>query len=352
MKRDCRLLRVLVVGGILFFQTGCQKGAGAPQEPGVPTTDIDANAHKPRTSGPRITFEKIVHNFAQVDPGGDYICEFVFANTGDSALKITNVRVSAPCCMRYSLARKEYAPGEKGTLTVNYHAPQRAGSAKHAVFVSSNDQASPKVNLTIKANILMKVACEPKELKFLLKDEEVSCPEIILTSIDGKPFAIKSFRSPDNCITASFDSSKEATKFTLQPKVDIEKLKRASDGSIRIRITHPQWDTVIIPFSVLPQFQITPPSILALNAEPQKPLTREIWVLNNYGEDFEVESTSSKEGIIKVLRQEKVGNRYRFELEITPPQLAEDKRVFTDVFYLNIKGHKTLELSCRGFYLK
>jgi hypothetical protein len=297
MKRDCWLLCVLVVGGILLFQTGCQEGGGGPQEPVVPTTDIDANAPEPQTSGPRIAFEKTVHDFDQVEPGGNYICEFVFANTGGSALKITNVRVSAPCCMRYNLARKEYAPGEKGILTVNYHVAQRAGSAKHAVFVSSNDKASPKVNLSIKADILMKVAYEPKELKFLLKDEEISCPEIILTSIDGKPFAVKSFRSPDNCITASFDSSKEATKVTLQPKVDVEKLKRASDGSIRIRITHPQWDMVIIPFSVLPEFQITPPSILALNAEPQKPLTREIWVLNNYGEDFEVESTSSKEGI-------------------------------------------------------
>jgi hypothetical protein len=87
-----------------------------------------------------------------------------------------------------------------------------------------------------------------------------------------------------------------------------------------------------------------------LNAQPQKSLTREIWVLNNYGEDFEVESTSSKEGIIKVLCQEKVGNRYKFELEIIPPRLAEGKRVFTDVFYVKIKGHKTLELNCRGFY--
>lgn len=336
MKCGCLVLTVLIVGSTLFFLAGCQKGTKRVQEP--------------RISGPKITFEKTVHDFGQVDPGGNYICEFMFANAGDSVLTINNVRVSAPCCMRYSLAQKEYAPGEKGALTVDYHAPKRAGQMKHAVFVSSNDEARTKVNLTIKANILMKVAHEPKELKFLLKDEEVNCPEITITSIDGQPFAIKSFKSPDNCITASFDSSKKAAKVTLQPKVDVEKLKRASEGYIRISITHPQWDMVIIPFSVLPEFQITPPSILALNAQPQQSLTREVWVLNNYGEDFEVESTSSKEGIVRVLRQEKVGNRYKFELEIIPPRLAEGKRVFTDVFYVKIKGHKTLELNCRGFY--
>jgi hypothetical protein len=237
-------------------------------------------------------------------------------------------------------------------LQINYHVSKRAGRARHAVFVSSNDEASPKVTLSVTATILKKVAHEPKELKFVLKDENVTCPEITITSVDGRPFAIKSFRSPGSCITASFDSSEEATKFVLKPKVDVEKLRRNADGHIRIGLTHPKWDMVVIPFSTLPEFQVTPPSILALNAEPEKPIKREVWVLSNYEDDFEVESTLSKEGIIKVLRQEKVGNRYKFELQITPPQLAEDKRVFTDVFYVNIRGRRTLEVNCRGFYLK
>jgi hypothetical protein len=155
-----------------------------------------------------------------------------------------------------------------------------------------------------------------------------------------------------NCISASFDLSKKATEFVLQPKVDIKKLKKSPRGYVRISLTHPKCGLVTILYSVLPEFEIKPRSILALNAEPQKPIKREVWILNNYGEDFEVESVSSKKDIIKVLSREKVGNRYKFELEITPPTPVGKRAFFTDVFYVNMKGGQKLSINCRGFYSK
>ena len=89
---------------------------------------------------------------------------------------------------------------------------------------------------------------------------------------------------------------------------------------------------------------------IILDAEPQKPVVRKLWVFNNHNEDFEIESTSSKSNIIRILSQEKVNNGYHLEVEITPPAAESGKKIFTDVFSVTIEGGKELEIKCRGFY--
>ena len=121
-------------------------------------------------------------------------------------------------------------------------------------------------------------------------------------------------------------------------------------GQINITLTHPKNRTITIPFNTLPDFEFTPPAIIILDAEPQKPIKKEVWVLSNYGDDFEVESASSKNGIINVLKQEKIGNRYKFEIEIIPPAIKDNAKFFKDTFSVNIKGGKKLTVNCRGIY--
>ena len=371
MKRNCLILTVLVAACVLLLQIGCEEQSVVASE-----SRVAAKASKPANlastgmtplrkqqpvkaetapqageRGPEITVEKAVHDFGEIGPGAKKYCEFKFTNTGDSLLKIT--KVSRTCgCTPFTLEKNEYAPGESGTLKVKYNAGGLSGSVNRRLFIYSNDKERPKVTLTVRAKIVQKVAHEPDKLHLLFKDENASCPEITLTSVDGQPFAIKYFKSTANTLTADYDSSKEATRFVLQPKVDIEKLRERLDGSISIGLTHPECDRISIFYRTLPRFEVKPPSIVVYKVEPEEPTTREVWILNNYDEDFEVESVSSREGIIKVLSQEKIGNRYKFELEITPPALKGKRRIFTDVFFVNIKGGEKLKIRCNGFYLR
>lgn len=359
MKRNCLILTV-VVSSILLLQIGCQKQTDLAEEPKTtvvepklvappptPPEKPQITEPEPPKNAPKITFEKVIHDFGQVGPGTRNVCEFKFTNAGNALLKIKKIQSTCGCTVA-SLSKKEYAPGESGTITATYSVGRMPGTQSKHLYALSNDNASPKVTLTIKAEVVLKVTHKPEKLNLLLKDENAGCPKITLTSIDGQPFAIKSFKAPQNCITAAFDSSVKATKFVLEPKVDIEKLKKNLRGYIRIGLTHPECDTLTISFNALPRFKITPYSIMVRNAEPQKPIKRVVWILNNYGEDFEIDSASSKNDTIKVLSREKVDNRYKLELEITPP--AGDKRVFTDVLYVNIKGGEKLEINCHGFY--
>ncbi len=360
MRRDCfrKFKIVFVAAFVLFLQIGCQEQVRVTEKP-----EPELTAAKPVISpaetqavvkrkepGPEISFEQMIYDFGKIGPGTRKVGEFKFTNTGDSLLEIGKIEACCGGTAKLSKNKKKYAPGESGTVEVSYNSGRYPGPITKRLYVNSNDKARPRVTLTIKANIVPKVDYEPKTLKLLLKDENAGCPKITLRSLDNRPFAIKAFKSTADCITAKVDLEVQATKFTLEPKVNIEKLRKGLNGIINISLTHPECNLVTISFTALPRFKVNPPALIVFNAEPQKPTIRKVWILNNYDEDFEIESASSKNDIIKVLSQEKIGNRYNFELEITPPATEGKSRTFTDTFFVNIKGGEKLQIACRGFY--
>jgi hypothetical protein len=122
------------------------------------------------------------------------------------------------------------------------------------------------------------------------------------------------------------------------------------NGRIEIDLTHPECKTISLSLNTLPKFQIAPRSIIARGLEPNKPIVKQLRILNNYNEDFELESTSSKKGIVRVLSKELVSNGYELQLQITPPAAGNKSRVFSDVLSVKIKGGKKLDVPCSGFY--
>ena len=301
--------------------------------------------------GSEITFESLIYDYREIGAGTRNTCEFNFRNTGDTLLKIS--KVDAPCgCTVPKLAKKEYTPGESGILTVIYRPGNSPGTATKRLYVNSNDKAKPRLGLTIKAKVVMKVEHNPERLNLLLKGENSGCPEITLKSRDNLAFAITGFKSTGDSIKADFDPSVKTTSFVLKPKIDMEKLRKGLRGQVEISLTHPECKKVTIIFDALAEFKVDPRVVYVREAEPQKPVTKKVWVFNNYNEGVEVESTSSRNGTIKVLTQEKIRNGYQFELQITPPAAESKKRVFTDVFSVKLKGAQQLRITCYGIYAK
>ena len=342
MKRN--YLVFIVVSCVLLLNAGCQQQAKVTEEPAAP----EAVAKK---GEPKIEFESMVYDFGKVGPGQKLLGEFKFTNTGDAPLKITKVE---KCCGAVTKLDKELlAPGESGVLNVQYTSSRMANKMMKRLYVNSNDKKTPRSTLTIKAETVLIVDYQPKSIKFLLKEDDISCPEITLTSNDNRPFSIKQFQATNDALTAEFDSSVQATKFVLEPKVNMEKMQNRSTGRINISVAFPEPDaaseTVMIMFQALSRFSIRPSMLVVMYDKPQEPIKKTLWISNNYDEDFEIESTSIKEGNIKVLSQKKIGKRYQFELEITPPP-GEDVKRFSDTFTFNLKGGETLEVPCRGIY--
>jgi hypothetical protein len=300
---------------------------------------------------PKIKFDQEVYDFGNVGPGTNNPCEFRFTNVGNGTLKIGEITKTCGCTP-FSLDKKEYAPGESGILKVNYFSEELRGQATKNLVIHSNDTARPEVTLSVKANVKIQVDHEPDTLNLVLNKENADCPQLTLTSIDNQPFSITSFKSTSNCITADFDPSEKATKFVLQPKVDMDMLQRTMIGRIEIGLTHPECKTISIGINTLPKFKIAPRSIVVRGTASKTSIVKKLRILNNYDENFELESVWSSKGTITVLSNTPVRDGYELELQIVPPASKNTKRIFSETFYVKTKDGEQLEIPCNVFYSK
>lgn len=337
MKRHFLISAVFIVATALLMQTGCgPDGTTTPK--GV-------------KRGPRIVFEKTVHDFGEVGPKETVSCEFKFTNAGDDVLKVGQPNSPCPCTVA-ELTKTEYAPGEPGVIIITkYEVPEHEGPTSQPLNVPTNDKTKGTVTLTVRAKVVRKVVFSPKDLKILLRDEDTVCPEITLRSIDGRLFAIKNFKSTTSTMTCEYDPSAMAKKHVIRPKLDLKGFHKRVRGHVDIELTHPGCKTVNIPFTLIPSFHIDPAIIVLFDLEPGKAVKKSLALANTLGEDFEVVSVSSDKGLISVLSQEKTENVYEFELEITPPADTSVRRL-RDTLYIDLRSGKRLEVRCTGFYKK
>ena len=301
----------------------------------------------------RIAFESTVHDFGVLSPETSNLCEFKFKNTGNDTLTIEDIDKSCGCTP-FLLDKNEYAPGESGTLRVNYITDTQYGQTTKELTVYSNDTENPEVTLAIKATIKAKIDYEPKRLDLVLKGENAGCSPLTITSIDNQPFSITYVQSTANCITADFDPSVKATSFHLQPKVDMAKLETVLNGVLDIGLSHPECKKITVAMKTLPRYTISPSSITLRQVAPNSTITKKIRIINNYGEPFnlDLENAGSQDGNIKVARSAILpGNRgYELELEIKAPSEVGRKKTITDEFSLGFSTGFQVKIPCYIFY--
>ena len=328
--------------------------AGEPSQPAV--SDVQVKMVKPvagKVSGrqPQITVEKDVCDLGEVGVGAKLTGQFQFTNTGNAPLKITLVQGCCGVITKGVEAGQEYAPGQSGTFEFEYHALTMPNPAvTRVLYLQTNDPECKITTLTIKAAIVRRVDYKPEVLKLVLRRENAGCPDITLTSLDHRPFSITGFEATGNSITAEFDPRVKATEFVLKPKVDLAKLEQNMRGRVSIDLTHPECNNVELMYDVLPEYTISVPSIMMFSLKAGKAEAREIWILSNYEDDFEIESVSSQKGIIKLVEKTKVGNRYQLRIEVVPPPRERGALVVSDTLEIKIKDGKTLTIPLRGFY--
>ena len=350
MKRKCLIDLLAMISCVWFLQTGCQEQSKSANEALKAQKKSKAAAESDKPS-PRITFENLVYDFGEVGPNRKNTGQIKFTNTGKALLVITKV---AKCCgVVTNLEQMEYEPGESGTLKVSWNSGPLPTSMKRKLIIHSNDPKTPQTTLSIMAKVVLQVDWKPKNIRLFLEDENAGCPKIIINSIDNQSFSILQFKSTADCITADFDSSVEATKFILEPRVNIDAIPKNFKGRISINLTHPEGKIATILFSVLPMYTVRPSMIIVWDAEPEKPVVKKIEVLNNYNKGFEIESVTSKNNIvgINVLEQRNITNGYQLDLELIPPPI-KNKTGFMDELSVNIKGGEKLAVRCNGRYSK
>jgi hypothetical protein len=333
---------VLLMNGIIQENIRAANTTNTTQPTYAAAVHPDANSPKPR-----IVFENRLLDFGKIGRQTAPSGQFKFTNTGNAVLEISNV--SQCCGIVTTLEKNIYKPGEKGYIKVSYNAGTLLGKIARQPIVSSNDPVEPNLILSVMAEIVDKVSCQPDRLKLFLDEDNARCPKVTLTSNDKQPFSIRGIQSTGNCITAKFDPNTKGTELIVDLKVDMKKLQQNMKGNVDIIVTHPETSLVIISYDVLSKYTFNPPQIITLNADAGVPIIRKVWVFNNYNQEFEIESVTSKNNYFTVLSQSKVNNGYQFEVQITPPP-SEGKRNFSDELYIQIKKGEKIKIDCNGYY--
>jgi len=302
--------------------------------------------------GPRITVDELVVDLGEVGTDSKRTGEFRFKNTGNAPLEILDVHSCCGVVTRGVKAGQKYAPGQSGVLEFDFLAGSTPVSKwTRELRLQTNDPTHNLVSLAIKASVVRRVSVDPLRLVLLLKRENADCHDVTIRSLDGKPFSIAAARSTANAIAIDFDPNVKATEFVLKPRVDMEKLQTNLKGTISIDLTHPECTNVRVLFDVLPEFTVNPQHLMIFNMRPDQPVQREVWILSNYCEDFELESVSSQNGRITLLEKKKVGNRYQLQIEVKVPPKEGDNTIAADVLNVKIKDGPTVSIPFRGFYV-
>ncbi len=101
---------------------------------------------------PVLHFDQTKYNFGIVKEGKVVEYTFNFENSGNSTLKIKDIKTSCGCTAAL-VSSEVLKPGEQGTIKVELDTSNRKGKMSRTITIKSNDPKDPTKILTIYADI-------------------------------------------------------------------------------------------------------------------------------------------------------------------------------------------------------
>jgi Protein of unknown function (DUF1573) len=235
-----------------------------------PATDVPAAAPAPTTTAgaqdaqaatepakaPKLVASETMREAGKVSRGDQITQEFELRNDGDADLAIRSVQPSCGCTV--AAFDRKIEPGKTGKVKVVIHTDGFTGAIAKAVTVYSNDPATPRLVLTVKAEITAHVLAEPSYVRFV--QTQTMAPEttgVTVWSPDDPKFAVTGADSTLSYVSAEVrpaaDTEKVAEGTGPQWRVEVSLAADAPVGPLSdfvvLRTNHPQQATLQVPLS-------------------------------------------------------------------------------------------------------
>ena len=104
----------------------------------------DANASK----FPVLTFDKMEHDFGEVEARKNVETEFNYTNTGEAPLVITDIKSSCGCTVPKDWSRAPLAPGDSGKFTVIFNGSGTNKITKTITVTANTEKGSEVVKIS------------------------------------------------------------------------------------------------------------------------------------------------------------------------------------------------------------
>ena len=147
------LIAFVIAFSISFFLISCESDPSKKikEENVVSTKDRLEKS----TDFPEIKFEKVSHDFGEINDGDIVETVFTFTNSGKSDLKILNASGSCGCTVPEYPRDQSIKPGESSTITVKFDSSNKPGMQRKTVTLTTNTSKGKEL-LNIKAFVLPK----------------------------------------------------------------------------------------------------------------------------------------------------------------------------------------------------
>ncbi|MDR1757051.1 MAG: DUF1573 domain-containing protein [Culturomica sp.] len=200
----------------------------------------------------QIQFESNVHNFGTVEEsGGNVTHDFVFRNTGQVPLIISNVRTTCGCTTP-EWSRQPIPPGASGVIKVGFNPQNRPGNFTKGITVNSNAE-TPVSNLTIRGTVNRRPADPYASYTFSAGNLKLAANTLNFGSVKNTDKPVKEIavvNTGDKPIELSFENVPAAfLTVTSEPAV----LEKNRPGRIRVTYDVParkEWGFVSDKFTV------------------------------------------------------------------------------------------------------
>lgn len=309
-------------------------GSPAAAAPGTPAAAPAPGVAAPTTPAEpvkrsKIAVEPMVQDAGKVRKGKKVAFDFQIANQGDGDLLIKDAQPSCGCTV--ASFDKKIVPGATGKLhatvaTDNFDGP----IAKH-VTVLSNDPDTPRLVLTIKADVQAFLRVAPTYARILqVQTQPAETTAINLWATDGKAVEIVSIDTPFDWVLATVRRPTDAERTPDVPadqwRIEVSLAPDAPVGplrdSLRVRTNHPEEPEIEIPLSgnVRRVLHFQPEEAdfgkLVRPSKTAQEATRFVLKLFNFGkEPVEVRSIATDLPFVTAsIKAEDPGRRYRVEL--------------------------------------
>lgn len=110
-------------------------------------------AFVPAVEGPKIEFERLVHDFGEIEQGANGDAEFRFRNIGSEPLILAHVRTGCGC-LAPIWSREPVMPGEFGTITLRYDTNRLGHIGRASVVTSNSIDETHRITLRIAGRVV------------------------------------------------------------------------------------------------------------------------------------------------------------------------------------------------------
>jgi hypothetical protein len=166
-------------------------------------------------AGPRIQFATPMHDFGTIKGGETVKYTYVFTNSGDRLLEVSNVQTSCGCTTAGDYSR-QVEPGKTGAIPIQFNSGNFRGDVVKTITVTCNDATQPTVLLQLKAHIWKPIDITPQFVTLNVTPESPSnATTVRIVNNEETPLTLSAPESSNPAFAAELKTNQPGKEFEL-----------------------------------------------------------------------------------------------------------------------------------------